>query len=282
MFQLSKEEAARQARLAIDAEKARQEMVTSNKDTTPPENPLHPDTASEFSDRYGGSLYQADNNNPTLDQPSNAQLEKRNYRATGKKRKKVGILRNDLEADTLIVKQQKNQGFAMFANKSNKSEQIIPDDIINGSWIEKKGYALGRAAAMTSAYVWTNFIYFSVQVWLSIISVIAIGIVFAIEYYVGSGMAQDTFKEMIDAIGVNWDFHLVALLFYMLAVTACYVQLFGVAIQAKALGLHPLGGEGSFFKTATFLLCFILYWVPIVNCLPLVNFYILSIQTYPR
>ncbi len=251
-------------------------MVQGEQSAIPPENQLHPDTAGKFRKR-GGSLSPEENFNPT-----NVQVEK-SVRSSGqRKRKKVGFLRNSSEDGEQDVTQPAVRRHAMFDNESKKPTKEVPDDINGGSWIEKKGYALGRAVVMTSAYAWTSFIYFTFQIWLGVIATVAIGLVFAIEFYVGGGITQTAFDLMMASIGVNWDFYLVATLFYLLLVSTGYIQLIGVAMQAKSLGLHPLGGQGEFYKTGTFLLCFILYVVPIFNCLPLVTLYIATIQAYPR
>ena len=282
MFQLSKEEANRQERLKIDAKKARQDMVARDKSATPPENPLHPDTASEFSERYGGSLYQAENNNPSLTGPANVRIEKRGYSSNKRKRKKIPSLQNNSED---IASEEQRSGLLQAIRKSVPGRQKVSGEEKKKGAVEKSldvyGSTVGRGVIGT-AYVWTNFVYLTFQVWLGIIAVIAIGLVFAIEYYVGTGVTRAVFDAIMDSIGVDWDFYLVATLCYMLVVATCYFQLFGVAIQAKSLGLHPLGGNGSFLKTSTFLCCFVLYWVPIINCLPLVNLYIITIQVYPR
>jgi len=289
MFQkMSEEEIERRSRLrpaTTDAEQARKDITRDQKSTGAQNNPLHPDTASEFSERYGGSLYQEENYNPSASGIQNSTVERKVTNNKQQKRKKIGILRNGSNFE-------KNRDSAMPQNhRAEQSPNEVPPKTSSKKEGEKKGVveksldAYGRTAGrglITSAYIWTNFIYLTFQVWLGIIAVVAIGIVFAIEYHVGPGITQEAFNLMMAAIGVDWDFYLVATLCYMLVVATCYIQLFGVAMQAKALGLHPLGGGGAFLKTGSFLLCFILYCVPIFNCLPLVNIYIASIQAAPR
>lgn len=276
-------------RRASDAEAYRQDLVRGKNNASPPGNPLHPDTASEFSQRYGGALYQPENNNIDQVPTSGIQNVRMEVSETQRSpREKMGrknvITKNteQSEAGKVVLYNQK-KSHLMFADKSIDWDGTgIPEEITEGSALEKVGYALGRRAAMTSAYVWTSFVYFTFQIWLGIIAAAAIGFVFLIEATVGGGTTQIIFDQLMSVIGVNWDFHLVALLCYMLVVVACYLQLFGVALQAKGLGLHPLGGSGGFLKTGTFLGCLVLYWVPIFNCLPLVYLYIASIQVSPR
>lgn len=263
-----------------DAEAVRRNIVEGKQNNNPQSNPLHPDTASEFSERYGGSLYQEENNNP---RPTNVLVERKENNDTQKKRRGVRFLQREQRVEG---GQASNSGLfrrdrVNASNKSSSSKEGIGKKSVLEKSLDVYGKTAGRGL-MTTAHAWTLFIYFTFQIWLGIIAVIAIAIVFAIEYYVGSGTTELAFDTFMAAIGVEWDFYLVALLFYMMVLVVCYIQLLGVAIQAKALGLHPLGGRGAFFKTGTFLLCFILYWVPIINCLPLTNLYILSIQAYPR
>lgn len=287
MFQkMSEEEIERRSRLRADtsdAEVNRRNIVLGRDNQRPSaEESFHPTTDKEFKQRYGGSLYQENNNNPTQTGPTNVAVEKREYHGNKNKRKRVGMQNGESQPE---ASQANNSGvWSMIRKSATAKSNTFAEEARKGikeKTLDIYGSSMGRGL-IASAYAWTNFIYLTFQIWLGIIAVVAIGIIFAIEYYVGSGVTQAAFDTIMASIGVDWDFYLVALLCYMLVVTVCYVQLFGVAMQAKALGLHPLGGRGAFLKTGTFLLCFILYWVPIINCLPLVNLYIFSIQAYPR
>lgn len=266
---------------ARDAEARRRQMVSGKSGQLPTEESLHPTTDKEFKQRYGGSLYQEENNNPEPVQPTNVQVQKREN-VSRKKRKRIGFFQEGTGTTT-----QTNNTILLRGNRNNhqgKSSAPKDDDEPKGlaeKSLDLYGKTAGRVL-ITTAHAWTLFIYLTFQIWLGIIAAVSFGLVFAIEYYVGSGVTKTAFDAMMASIGVDWDFYLVALLFYMVVVAICYIQLFGVAMQAKTLGLHPLGGSGAFLKTGTFLLCLVLYWVPIINCLPLVNLYILSIQTYPR
>jgi hypothetical protein len=286
MFQMSDKEMERRTR---DAEAVRRRMVTGEK-SSPEANPLHADTASEFRQRYGGALYQKDNSNPSSFN-SDIQNVTVTHQARPRSRKDKKRLLPQSSSDyfenqTINDTPKQNQNVPTLGRgRKTLSDQNAKEK----SMLKKFGYAAGQLygktvgrGLMTSAYLWTNFIYAFLQLWLGIIAAVAIGFVFLIEAIVGSGTTKAIFDALMTMIGVDWDFYLVALLMYMLVVCVCYIQLFGVALQAKGLGLHPLGGKGAFFKTGSFLLCFVMYWIPLVNCLPLVNLYIFSIQVAPR
>lgn len=284
MFQkMSDDELERRIR---DAELVRKEMV-GGKEYTSQGNPLHPDTASDFNSRYGGSLASntPESENPEIPQTnvSNIHIERGTPIRQSQKRSRYTTYIKD-DDGTISVPQinttTNKRNFATLAKKSIDWDGTdTSGTITGGSWSEKGVYATGRKVGMSSAYTWTNFVYLSFQLWLAIIAVVAIGIVFLIEQVVGTGVTREVFNSLLSAIGLDWDFYLVALLCYMVLIVVCYIQLFGVALQGAMLGLRPLSG---FFNIATFLLCFVGYWIPLVNCLPLVNLYIFSIQVAPR
>jgi hypothetical protein len=291
MFQkMSEEEMERRAR---DAEEVRRDMVQGTSATTS-ENPFQRTLDSDFRERYGGALYQEENNNSVTPGIVNVQIKHGDRRSPlHRVQRKLPFLQKAERAltDSIGDVYENQEDFDNI--KSNRKRQILSEykqlrktgeltdapvtDAVTGFVAKNVGrFFIG------SAYLWTNFIYLFLQLWMGIIAVMAIGVVLFIEAYVGSGVTKTVFDATMSTLGVDWDFYLVATLMYMLVVAVCYFQLFGVVIQANALKLRPLGGKGSLFKTGTFLFCLIFYWVPLVNCLPLVNLYILSIQVAPR
>lgn len=143
-------------------------------------------------------------------------------------------------------------------------------------------YRTAARASLLGAYAWTGFIWLTIQIPLAIIGFLAIGVIIGIERFVGSGVTQTLFNTLINAIGVNWDFYLVAFLCYMVVVFFCYAQIFGVWFQTTFTGMKPLSGRGSGFKYATFLLALLMYWIPGVNLFPWVWLWIFAIGLNPR
>lgn len=143
-------------------------------------------------------------------------------------------------------------------------------------------YRTAARASLISAYAWTGFIWMTIQIPLAIIGFLAIGIVIGIERFVGSGVTQTLFNTLMNAIGVDWDFYLVAFLCYAVVVLFCYAQILGVWFQTTFTGMKPLSGRGSGFKYATFLLALLMYWIPGVNIFPWVWLWIFAIGLNPR
>ncbi|MFN3188248.1 MAG: hypothetical protein ACK42D_01750 [Candidatus Paceibacteria bacterium] len=279
---MSDEEIERRSRLRPDrndAEENRRNIVLGRKNNPPEEEEsFHTTINKEAEKKYGGPLYPQGDYGRAETRPTNIKVEKREYRGNKKKRKRIGLQNEESQTN--------NSGILAMIRKSatSKSNTFAEGE---GEGAKEKvldifGSTVGRGL-ITSAHTWTLFIYFSFQIWLGIITVVALGLVFAIEHYIGGGITQAAFDAMMASIGVNWDFKLVFYLFWIITSAICYFQLFGVFIQAKALGLHPLGGNGGSVKTIRFLLCVLCYAFPFTNCIPFVNLlYIPSIQAYPR
>ncbi len=263
-------------RRSFDAEIRRREMLREQ--NNPQFNPLHPDTASDFNRLHGGSL-----NHPDSHYPQNVQVTY-GHRDKNERRKKV------MQQNSGIKSEDSNYEESVQTAKRDPLRKLRPSkEYENGSKLEKAGYMAGGAygvfaskGLMSTAYTWTGFIWCTTQLWLGILLVVALAITMYLEEMALGGASQFIMDTYLESQGVDWDFELLLYICFALVVALGYMQVIGVAIQAKALKLHSLGGSGSSFKTGAFLFCLVGYWVPILNCFPLVSLYILSIQLSPR
>jgi hypothetical protein len=239
-----------------------------------PQDQLHPTTNELFKAQYPAP-FEVQNANATY-------LPNDTTRTTERSKKIPSVPHQNLTRSN-----PDNYDAYFFGEKEvpRTAKSNLKNEIEENSVIEKAAYLYGKTAGralMTSAYAWTGAIYGFVQLWLAILFNVAIGIVLAIEGFVGSGTTAEAFSLAMGAFGINWDFYIVAFLCYLLLIVVCYIQLFGVLIQAKIMLLHPLNGKGAIWKYSSFLLCFALYWIPVANLFPLVYLYIASIQLNPR
>ena len=148
--------------------------------------------------------------------------------------------------------------------------------------IASTAHKLAARTSLLGTYAWTGFIWFIIQLPLAILTIVFIGAVFGIETLVGGGIAQDLYEAALFSFGINWDFKLAAFTCYAIFIAVCYLQLAGIWLQCSLAGMHPTSGRGGSVKTAALLTAMVLYWIPLVNLLPLSWFWVFTISLYPR
>lgn len=154
--------------------------------------------------------------------------------------------------------------------------------------IARKTAAVLRASILAvSAFSWTGFLWWWVQLPFASLSIIALGI----DAYLRSTWWYEWVKDAWKWVkhGIEYlfglpevDFFTLFIIGWLVVVTVGMISLLGVGLQYKLSLLKPLGGSGTSAKYATLLAAVVLYCLPGANFFPWVWLWIVVLVIYPK
>ena len=126
---------------------------------------------------------------------------------------------------------------------------------------------------------WAGVVWAIFQFWAGLMSSLFFGLTAAVSYtYIG---------DVISAVATWFGYtepNLMSLGFWGLVTAAAigWISLLIAAMHAKFWLLHPLLGRGGAIKTGTFLLAGVMYTIPLLNMLPWICLWTLTVKIFPK
>lgn len=248
---------------------------------------LHPTTDTDFQTRQYGRQFPEphDSTQPNRHGIQNAAVHTKE--SSPPERRNVnrpialqpGITQTTPEPRTKRARNPRTEASPSLNNQSRQSQR---QSKLSSPALKAAAYA--RAGAISIIiFSWTGTLWLFIQLPFAVFSIIMLGA----SVWLADNYVYDAAISVWNYVGGLFGLPTVdvaSLFFISLIITVItgLIALIGAAAHYKAGFLHPLGGGGAGMKQATFLLAFVLYWVPGANLLPWVWLWMLLVLRYPK
>jgi hypothetical protein len=142
-----------------------------------------------------------------------------------------------------------------------------------------------NAATISVAILsWTSFLWVFIQMPLAVFSIIMLGA----SIYLSENVLVDGAIKVYNLVGTVFGLPAIDIptLFFIsliLVIMVGFISLAGALFHYRLFGLNPFGGQtGVALKQKTFLMSFVLYFIPGFNLFPWIWIWLLTVTRYPK